>query len=615
MTRRLFARHGIATRLVSYHARNAAARGPELLAHLRGGADLALVTDAGTPLVSDPGGELVAAWAAEGGAVVPIPGPVGRPGRARRLGGRRARAGPSRGSCRASGRERRERLARLAADVRTTVLFEAPGPARGDARRPRRGLRAGPARPRVCRELTKLHEEIVRGGLGDAGGRRGRRRDPRARRDRGRWSGTPPAGARQERAGGAPAAARMTARGRPRRGRPPRRRWRRPRATRPAAWPPPRGSRGVASTAPSRIARIGAVMSATARLPVLGVLPPLARILVLATLGRLRSSAIVLDWGIGADPTLVFVVAGDRHPRARLDHRPRDGASRGAERTAGRRHPQRDLRQHRRADHRLLRPPGGAHRGREGVAHRVDHRQPAARPRRQRPRRRAPQRHPALRRADRRLERGAPRGRRDRLLRARPSSPSARAPASRGRSPRNPSSSRSSSSSATCSRSSSRSRNSSRTLGGHEPAAEHGGPAWSRGVAVVVLLATAGAARGPVGDPRRVDRAVHRDVRALDLLRRRHPDPDDRQPRRAPRRRPARLEEPDGVLDGGRLRLEPPGRPLRGPGARDRRRAHRPADGPRLPSARGRGGRRRGRHQRADRPRRRVELAGGGAAR
>ena len=75
LTRRLFARHGLATRLVSYHARNAAARGPELLAHLRGGADLALVTDAGTPLVRTPAASSSRAWAAEGGAVVPIPGP------------------------------------------------------------------------------------------------------------------------------------------------------------------------------------------------------------------------------------------------------------------------------------------------------------------------------------------------------------------------------------------------------------------------------------------------------------------------------------------------------------------------------------------------------------
>ena len=125
-TRRLFARHGLTTRLVSYHARNATARSPELLAHLRGGADLALVTDAGTPLVSDPGGELVAAWAAEDGAVVPIPGASSVLAALVASG----IAGPRwafEGFLPRSGRERRTRLARVADDPRTTVLFEAPG--------------------------------------------------------------------------------------------------------------------------------------------------------------------------------------------------------------------------------------------------------------------------------------------------------------------------------------------------------------------------------------------------------------------------------------------------------------------------------------------------------
>jgi 16S rRNA (cytidine1402-2'-O)-methyltransferase len=168
LTRRLFARHGIATRLVSYHARNAAARGPELLAHLRGGADLALVTDAGTPLVSDPGGELVAAWAAEAGPVVPIPGPSAVLAALVASGV----AGPRwsfEGFLPRAGRERRERLARLAADPRTAVLFEAPG--RLGATLADLALACGPDRPAaVCRELTKLHEEIRRGPLGDLAG-------------------------------------------------------------------------------------------------------------------------------------------------------------------------------------------------------------------------------------------------------------------------------------------------------------------------------------------------------------------------------------------------------------------------------------------------------------
>jgi 16S rRNA (cytidine1402-2'-O)-methyltransferase len=165
LTRRLFARHGLATRLVSYHARNAAARGPELLAHLRGGADLAIVTDAGTPLVSDPGGELVAAWAAEDGVVVPIPGPSSV------LAGLVASgiAGPRwafEGFLPRSGRERRTRLARIGEDPRTTILFEAPGrlaATLGDL-----AAACGDDRPAaVCRELTKIHEEVRRGSLAE----------------------------------------------------------------------------------------------------------------------------------------------------------------------------------------------------------------------------------------------------------------------------------------------------------------------------------------------------------------------------------------------------------------------------------------------------------------
>ena len=74
-TRRLLDRYEITGRLVSYHARNAASRGPDLIARLEAGESVALVTDAGTPGVSDPGADLVREWGARGGAVVPIPGP------------------------------------------------------------------------------------------------------------------------------------------------------------------------------------------------------------------------------------------------------------------------------------------------------------------------------------------------------------------------------------------------------------------------------------------------------------------------------------------------------------------------------------------------------------
>ena len=164
LSRRLLDRHGIKTRMVSYHARSGPGRLNELLEHLRGGADLALVTDAGTPVVSDPGGELVAAWAAEGGAVVPIPGASSVLAALVASGV----AGPRwsfEGFLPRSGRDRRDRLARIAADERATVVFEAPS--RVAATLGDLAAACGPDRPAaICRELTKLHEEVVRGGLG-----------------------------------------------------------------------------------------------------------------------------------------------------------------------------------------------------------------------------------------------------------------------------------------------------------------------------------------------------------------------------------------------------------------------------------------------------------------
>ena len=165
MSRRLLDRHGVETRTVSYHARSGPGRLAELLAHLRGGADLALVTDAGTPAVSDPGADLVAAWAAEGGAVVPIPGASSV------LAAIVASvvAGPRwsfEGFLPRSGRERRGRIARIAADERATVVFEAPNRVAATLRD--LADACGPdRRAAVCRELTKIHEEVVRGGLGE----------------------------------------------------------------------------------------------------------------------------------------------------------------------------------------------------------------------------------------------------------------------------------------------------------------------------------------------------------------------------------------------------------------------------------------------------------------
>ncbi len=163
LTRRLWARHGIETRLVSYHAQSSDRRAQELLARLRSGDDVALVTDAGTPLVSDPGGELVSAWAGEGGRVVPIPG-ASAVLAALVASGIPAPRWAFEGFLPRRGRERRERITRIAADDRTTVLFEAPG--RAAATLADLAEACGvERRGALCRELTKLHEQVRRGTL------------------------------------------------------------------------------------------------------------------------------------------------------------------------------------------------------------------------------------------------------------------------------------------------------------------------------------------------------------------------------------------------------------------------------------------------------------------
>jgi 16S rRNA (cytidine1402-2'-O)-methyltransferase len=169
LTRRLWARHAIQTPMTSYHAHSDPRRRDELLAHLAAGSDLALVTDAGTPLVSDPGEELVAAWAARGGRIVPIPGPSAVLAALVASGLPTARWSfeaflPRRG------RERRERLARICSDDRATVLFEAPG--RAATTLAELAATCSPERrAALCRELTKLHEEVWRGSLGELAAR------------------------------------------------------------------------------------------------------------------------------------------------------------------------------------------------------------------------------------------------------------------------------------------------------------------------------------------------------------------------------------------------------------------------------------------------------------
>jgi 16S rRNA (cytidine1402-2'-O)-methyltransferase len=162
---RLLSRYEIPTRTTSYHARSGAGRRDELLAHLRAGSDLAVVTDAGTPGVSDPGDDLVARWAAEGGPVVAIPGASAVLAAVVTSG----IAGPRwsfEGFLPRSGAWRKTRIGRIAADDRSTVIYEAPN----RLAKTLADLAAAcgsDRRASVCRELTKLHEQVVRGTLAE----------------------------------------------------------------------------------------------------------------------------------------------------------------------------------------------------------------------------------------------------------------------------------------------------------------------------------------------------------------------------------------------------------------------------------------------------------------
>lgn len=165
--RRLCADLGVtpAGRLVSLFEGNEARRTAELLAAVRDGRTVLLVTDAGTPLVSDPGYRLVAACAAADLPVTVLPGPSAALAALVVSGLPSDRFAVEGFLPRRSG-ERDRRLAGLAHDPRTLVLFESP-------RRTAATLRAlaaafGPDRPAaLCRELTKTHEQVRRGTLAD----------------------------------------------------------------------------------------------------------------------------------------------------------------------------------------------------------------------------------------------------------------------------------------------------------------------------------------------------------------------------------------------------------------------------------------------------------------
>lgn len=165
VTRTLFAAHAIHTPLASFHEFSTPAQRAKLVAKLEQG-DVALVTDAGTPGVSDPGFPLIRDALAAGHTVVPIPGPSA-PIAALIASGLPTHAFTFLGFLPRTAQGRRKLFRAQADDPRTLIVFESP-------HRVRKALddlqaEVGPERPiAVARELTKRYEEIFRGTAAEA---------------------------------------------------------------------------------------------------------------------------------------------------------------------------------------------------------------------------------------------------------------------------------------------------------------------------------------------------------------------------------------------------------------------------------------------------------------
>jgi len=162
VTKRLLERYAIATPLVTYHDHNAETARPKILARLEAGAAIALVSDAGTPLISDPGFKLVQAAQAAGHTVTAVPGASAV------LAALTASGLPTdrfffEGFLPAREAARRTRIDELANIPATLVFYETGPRIAAMLNDVAAGLGGRPGA--VCRELTKLHEEIRRGDV------------------------------------------------------------------------------------------------------------------------------------------------------------------------------------------------------------------------------------------------------------------------------------------------------------------------------------------------------------------------------------------------------------------------------------------------------------------
>ena len=171
-TRKLTARYGLKTRIVSYREQNHARILPKLMRALEGGRNLALVSDAGTPGVSDPGALLVREAAGHGVTIIPVPG-ASAPACALSASGLPADSFLFAGFLPPKRKARQQMLEALKSERRTLVFFEAP-------HRLAESLtdfedRLGDRPAVLCREMTKVNEEFIRGSLSDLAAEAARR--------------------------------------------------------------------------------------------------------------------------------------------------------------------------------------------------------------------------------------------------------------------------------------------------------------------------------------------------------------------------------------------------------------------------------------------------------
>ncbi len=157
---RLLTHFGISKTLVSYYEHNKREKGEEIVKRLAAGESCALITDAGTPAISDPGEDLVRLCAENGIPVTSIPGACAMI-TALTLSALSTSRFVFEGFLPVQKKERRERLQKLAKEERTFILHEAPHKLRGTLDDLKEAL-GGERKIALCRELTKLNEEVCR---------------------------------------------------------------------------------------------------------------------------------------------------------------------------------------------------------------------------------------------------------------------------------------------------------------------------------------------------------------------------------------------------------------------------------------------------------------------